>query len=53
MKLMDITGQKFNSLEVLERVPQTSPVQWKCKCDYEKIVNVRGIYFRNTKQSLF
>ena len=47
MKLIDITGQKFNSLEVLERVPQTSPVQWKCRCDCGKIVNVRGSYLRN------
>lgn len=47
MKLIDITGQKFNSLEVLERIPQTSPVQWKCRCDCGKIVNVRGSYLRN------
>lgn len=47
MKFIDITGQKFNHLQVLERVPGTSPIQWKCKCDCGKIVNVRGTYLRN------
>ena len=47
MKLIDIKGQKFNSLEDIERIPQTSPVQWKCRCDCGKIVNVRGAYLRN------
>ena len=47
MRFIDITGQKFNHLTVLERIPQTSPIQWKCQCDCGKIVNVRGTYLRN------
>lgn len=47
MKFIDLTGQKFNHLQVLERIPDTSPIQWKCQCDCGKIVNVRGTYLKN------
>jgi hypothetical protein len=47
MKFIDITNQKFNHLTVLERIPNTSPIMWKCKCDCGKIVEVRGAYLKN------
>lgn len=47
MKFIDITNQKFNHLTVVERIPNTSPIMWKCKCDCGKTVAVRGAYLKN------
>lgn len=43
-KFIDLTGQKFNKLLVLERMPNTSNGQtvWKCQCDCGTITIVRG-----------
>ena len=47
MGFIDLTGQKFNRLTVIERIPNTSPIMWKCKCDCGNIIEVRGSYLRN------
>jgi hypothetical protein len=31
-RLQDLTGERFGLLLVLGRVPNTSPLMWKCKC---------------------
>ena len=42
-KLIDITGQKFNYLTVLERDGTINKkVTWKCQCDCGKIIIVKG-----------
>ena len=42
-KLIDITGQKFNSLLVLERAKNNGKkVTWKCMCDCGNEVIVQG-----------
>lgn len=43
-KLIDITGQKFNHLTVIERVENTSRGQtrWKCLCDCGNTTIVQG-----------
>ena len=46
MKLIDLTGKKFNSLLVLERISNTNPIKWKCLCDCGNIVEVQGRYLR-------
>lgn len=47
-KLIDITGQKFNSLLVLERDENNGKkVMWKCQCDCGNITSVYGVYLRN------
>lgn len=48
-KVIDITGQKFNRLTVLERSfpNQNYRAMWKCKCDCGKEVIVAGILLRN------
>ena len=43
-KLIDITGQKFNRLLVLENATGS---WWKCKCDCGKIVNIIGSSLKN------
>ena len=39
---IDITGDKYNRLTVLERVEGTTPATWKCICDCGNITFVRG-----------
>ena len=39
---IDITGNKYNRLTVLERVEGTTPATWKCICDCGNITFVRG-----------
>ena len=47
-KLIDLTGQTFYSLTVLERVEnQGKKVMWKCKCECGKETVVCGTYLRN------
>lgn len=48
-KVIDITGQKFNRLTVLERsLPnQNHLAMWKCKCDCGTEVIVAGTLLRN------
>lgn len=52
-KLIDLTGQRFDRLVVIERDMTSSPkhIMWKCKCDCGKEVMVSGINLRtsNTK----
>lgn len=52
-KLIDLTGQRFNRLVVIERDISSSPkhVMWKCKCDCGNEAIVQGINLRtgNTK----
>lgn len=47
MRFIDLTGQKYNSLLVLERIPNTSPIKWRCLCDCGNECIVNGTYIRN------
>lgn len=41
--MIDLTGQKFNMLTVLERDGTSSGyVAWLCRCDCGNVINVRG-----------
>lgn len=47
---LNLLGQRFNYLTVLEEVPERSKnklVQWKCRCDCGNIVIVPGAYLKN------
>lgn len=49
---IDLTGQRFGRLTVLEKVnyndtPQKCEAKWRCKCDCGNIVEVRGTSLRN------
>ena len=48
-KIIDLTGEKFNHLTVIERGPNTSHglAQWWCKCDCGNKCLVRGSCLRN------
>ncbi len=54
---IDLTGQRFGRLTVLEKVdykdtPQRCEAKWRCKCDCGNIVEVRGTSLRKgTTQS--
>lgn len=48
---IDLTGQRFGRLTVLEKVdyndtPQKCEAKWRCKCDCGNIVEVRGTSLR-------
>lgn len=47
-KLIDLTGQKFNRLTVLELGKRNScgQIQWKCKCECGNIVFVTTTYLK-------
>lgn len=47
-KLIDLTGQRFGRLTVIERAGKTPQgrAKWKCKCDCGKVVNVTGTNLR-------
>ena len=47
----DLTGQRFNHLLVLERVPNDKKTIWKCQCDCGKIVNVWAQSLKNGQKS--
>lgn len=53
MKLMDLTGQRFGSLTVIERMPNnnSNKVVWRCKCDCGNETTVIGsrLYTGKTK----
>ena len=44
--LIDLTGQRFGKLVVLERVPGrfSGKVKWKCQCDCGAIVEIMGCH---------
>ena len=49
-KLIDLTGQKFNKLLVLERdfnYPDKRRAYWKCQCDCGNIITTRGESLRS------
>ena len=51
-KLIDITGQKFNYLTVLERDGTINKkVTWKCQCDCGTIVKIKGTSLLHGVQS--
>lgn len=33
MRLKDLTGQRFDKLTVIERVPNSGTSKWRCRCD--------------------
>lgn len=41
-RFIDITGNRYNRLKVLERIEGVQPATWKCKCDCGNITIVRG-----------
>lgn len=46
-KLIDLTGQKFDKLTVIEKAPSHSRhVYWKCKCDCGNECDVNGTNLR-------
>ena len=47
MRFIDLTNQKYNSLLVLERIPNTSPIKWHCLCDCGNECIVKCAYIRN------
>lgn len=47
----DLTGQRFNHLLVLERVPNDKKTIWKCQCDCGKIVNVLASSLKSGQKS--
>lgn len=50
-KLLDLTGQRFDKLVVLEQAPSRKRhVIWKCQCDCGNICEVSSEFLRNTKQ---
>lgn len=48
MQAIDITGKRFESLVVLERVANDSSgnAKWKCLCDCGKVIEVSGNHLR-------
>lgn len=48
MPFIDITGQKFNRLTVIEEVlPKCKPAKWVCQCDCGNIKQVIGASLKN------
>lgn len=48
-KLIDLTGQRFGRLTVVERIPKTNNctnARWRCLCDCGKETTVRGTTLR-------
>lgn len=46
-KLIDLTGQKFGRLTVIEKVPsKNTNARWRCKCDCGKETTVLGTTLR-------
>lgn len=41
---VDLTGQRFGRLTVLEFVPTEGKTEWLCKCDCGKTVTVKGTH---------
>lgn len=39
---IDITGNKYGKLTVLERIPNTNPIKWLCRCDCGNLTKVTG-----------
>ena len=47
-KIIDLTGQKFNHLTVLEKdTSKTDRTYWICQCDCGNIISVRGDSLKN------
>ena len=47
MSLIDITGQRFGRLTVIEKIPsKNSNARWLCKCDCGKYTDVLGTTLR-------
>lgn len=47
MQLIDLTGQRFGRLIVIERVQGVQPTTWRCKCDCGNETNVRSTNLKN------
>ena len=46
-KVIDLTGQRFGYVEVLERAETEGPhIMWKCKCDCGRVFTTRGTDLR-------
>lgn len=47
IKVIDLIGQKFNKLTVLERdLTKTGRAYWICKCDCGNLTSVSGTHLR-------
>ena len=52
-KLIDLTGQKFGKLTVLEKAPSKNRhTCWKCKCDCGNIIEMTAEYLRRENSSI-
>lgn len=49
MKLIDITGQRFGRLIVIERDRTKKATYWNCLCECGNKISVMGKYLRNGK----
>ena len=47
MKLIDLKGQTFGRLTVIEQVPRSYQTVWRCKCSCGSETIVAGQYLRN------
>lgn len=45
--MIDLTGEVFDGITVLKRVPDTMPVEWECLCECGKIFTTRGSSLKN------
>jgi hypothetical protein len=51
-KIIDLTGNVYSRLTVLEILPESNPIKWICRCDCGNIALVRGTLLkRKTTQS--
>ena len=50
VKLIDLTGQRFDKVIVIEKAPSRNRhVYWKCQCDCGNICEISGQSLRNSK----
>jgi len=47
-KLIDLTGQRFDKLVVIERVKSTKRTRWLCKCDCGNMIDVDASNLKRT-----
>lgn len=53
-KIIDLTGQRFGKLLVLERnknIPLGQEPEWICQCDCGNIISAKGVYLRNRSKN--
>lgn len=48
-RIVDLTGQRFGMLTVIERVAGKNRLTWRCRCDCGSIIDVAGSRLKNYK----